>query len=103
VDRSKKVLINIIINFTQWYAYNKVENIIKIFLLCRYLDILEVLPLQHTPGILKSLVVVSVLALAITFERSDMSRGEQFSNIRSLLYRRLLLGEKSLIMYIIRN
>ncbi|PNF39825.1 hypothetical protein B7P43_G03174 [Cryptotermes secundus] len=58
----------------------------------RYLHILELLPLQHTPGILKSLLVVSILALAITFERSDISRGEQLSNIRSLLYRHLLLG-----------
>jgi hypothetical protein len=65
----------------------------------RYLDILEHLPLQHTPGILKSLVVVSVVALAITFERSHMPRGEQFSKIRNLLYRHLLLGVKSLIMY----
>jgi hypothetical protein len=96
-------VIRININFTQWYAYKKVENMIEIVLVCRYLDILELLPLQHTPGILKLLVVVSVLAMAITFERSDMSRGEQFSNIRSLLYRRLLLGEKSLIMYIIKN
>lgn len=58
----------------------------------RYLHILELLPLQHIPGILKSLIVVSALALAITFERSDVSRGEQFSSIRSLLYRHLLLG-----------
>jgi hypothetical protein len=65
----------------------------------RYLNILEHLPLQHTPGILKSLVVVSVVALAVTFERSDMSRGEQFSKIRNLLYGHLLLGMKSLIMY----
>jgi hypothetical protein len=99
VDRNKEVLIKIIINFTQCCAYRKVQNIIEIILVCRYLDILELLPLQHTPGILKSLVVISVLALAITFERSDMSRGEHFSSIRSLLYKRLLLGEKPLIMY----
>jgi hypothetical protein len=100
VDRNKEVLVKIIINFTQWYAYKKFQNLIEIVLVCRYLHILELMPLQHTPGILKSLVAVSVLALAITLERSDVSRGEeQFSNIRSSLYRHLLLGEKSLNMY----
>jgi hypothetical protein len=66
---------------------------------CRYLDILEHLPLRHTPCIMKSLVVVSVVALAITFERSHIPKGEQFSKIRNLLYRHLLLGVKSLLMY----
>lgn len=73
---------------------------IKFLLFYRYLHILKQLPLQHTSSTLKSLVVVSVLALAITLEGSDISREEeQFSNVRSVLYRNLLLGEKSSIKY----
>jgi uncharacterized membrane protein len=45
-------------------------------------------------------VVISVVALAVTLEGSDISREDEvFSSIRSSLYKNLLLGEKFSIIY----
>jgi len=48
---------------------------------------------------MKSLVIIGVLALAVTLEGSDVTGADkQFSNVRCVLYRNLLLGERSSVI-----
>ena len=56
---------------------------------------MKMLPLRYVPSVIKSLVLVSIAAVAVALEQLDTWKEDgQSTNIQELLYKELLLGKK---------
>ncbi|PSN53547.1 hypothetical protein C0J52_09174 [Blattella germanica] len=68
-------------------------NKLDLTALHRHLQLLKNLPLQYAPSVIKTLVVLSMLAIAITLEEFSAWKKEELSStIQELLYKDLLIG-----------